>query len=178
MNSIRTLLLVSLLWLLTGCIQDISPTGVTLRIPASQINADLRKNFPIKRRTPYGTLTLSDPKAKLEPGSDRIVAGATLHYANALIPAQTGTLYLSGTPYFDASKGAIYLHHPRIEELTFNSYSFTGLLKSNIQRQLQPILDRFFASIPIYRLDRGSMSGRFVKDVTVADGALLVRMGL
>lgn len=151
---------------------------MTLRIPADQINASLQKEFPISRHTPYGEITLTDPQASIRAGSDRVTAGATLLFHNALIPRQRGLLYLSGIPYFDAKEGAIYLRRPRLEKVEFNGYTVNGMLKKSIQTQLQPIIDQFFAQIPIYRIDRNSLAGSFVKDISVGDGALLVHFGL
>ena len=163
----------------TGCsIKQISPAGMTVSVPASKITESLQREFPVKQKTAYGTVTLSDPKAFIQKGSDRLTAGATVQFSNPLIAEQKGSVYVSGKPRFDANSGNIYLDAPKIEKLDFNGYSLGAFVTPEIMRQVQPYIDMLFQRIPVYRLNRNTLRNSFVKDVKVADGNLLVTFGI
>lgn len=164
--------------LLTGCLKEINTNGMTIAIPASQITESLQEQFPVTQNTQYGKVTLTNPKALLQKGSNRLTAGATVAFSNALIPEQKGTVYVSGTPYFDAQTGNIYLRQPQIEKLNFNGYSIGKFLNGSTMQLVKPIIDDIFRQVPVYKLDRNSIQGSFVKNVRVVDGSLLVTFGL
>ncbi|RUM67721.1 MAG: hypothetical protein DSZ05_02155 [Sulfurospirillum sp.] len=170
------LLLLTLLF--TGCIKDINPSGMTIVIPASRLTQSLQRQFPVTQNTDYGKVTLKNPKALLQKGSDRITAGATVLFSNSLIPQQQGSVYVSGKPYFDAKTGSIYLNDPNIEKLDINGYKLGNFLNGSVANQLKPLINEVFRQIPIYKMDRNSIQGSFVKNVRVEDGNLLVTFGL
>lgn len=169
---------VLLMMLLSGCIKDINPSGMTIAIPASQINETLQKEFPITQKTQYGKVTLADPQALLAKGSDRIKAGSTVIFSNALIPEQKGSVYVSGKPYFDAKTGNIYLTQPMIDKLDINGYKLASFMQGSVSDIVKPVINEVFRKIPIYKLNKNSIQGSFVKSVSVEDGSLLVRFGL
>ncbi len=162
----------------TGCIQNISPQGLTISVPASQITQSLQKQFPINQDFDYGKITLKEPKASLKKGSDRVVAGTSIGVSSALIPTQSGSLYVSGKPYFDASSGAVYLREPNIEKLEFNGYQIASFMKGPLKDALIPIVNEVFKNTPIYTLDKSSFQKSFVNNIRVEDGELLITFGL
>jgi len=164
--------------LFTGCIKDINPNGMTVVIPASKLTQSLQQQFPVTENTNYGKVTLKNPKALLQKGSDRITAGATLLFSNALIPEQKGSIYVSGKPWFDAKTGSVYLNEPNIEKLDFNGYKLGNFFNGSAANQLKPIINEVFRKIPVYRINRNSIQGSFVKNVRVEDGNLLLTFGL
>ncbi len=163
---------------LTGCIKDINPSGMTIAIGASEITKSLQKEFPFEQKTKYGKVVLKDPKALLQKGSDRITAGTTVLFSNALIPEQKAAVYVSGKPYFDASSGNIYLYEPSIEKLDANGYQLTNLVKGTIKNAITPVINEFFKKYPIYKVNRSSVKGSLVKSVRVEDGSLLLTLGI
>lgn len=179
MKNLSNLFIVALIAILfAGCIKEINPGGMTVAIPASKITQSLQQQFPITQKTQYGKVTLANPKALLQKGSDRITAGATLLFSNSLIPQQKGSVYVSGKPVFDAKSGAVYLTQPSIEKLNLNGYQLGNFLKGANAEMVKPVIDDIFRKVPIYKLDRGSIQGSFVKNVRVEDGNLLVTFGL
>jgi hypothetical protein len=151
---------------------------LTVRVPAYKITDTLEREFPITQNLQYGRLTLSNPKALLQRGSDRVVAGTSLSFANPLIGTQKGKLYISGIPYFDAKSGAIYLKEPMIDKLEFNGYGLSDYIQAPAKELIQPIINEIFRQTPIYRVDRNSLQGSFVKNIFVQDGELLVTFGI
>ncbi len=174
--SIMIALLLSLF--LTGCIQDISPQGLTVRIPASTVSSALEKQFPIRQDFAYGNVELSHPKAMLTRGSDRVVTGTDIAFSNALIPRQSGSLFVSGIPFYDAQSGAVYLREPMIDKLEFNGYKLSSMLQGPLKSAIIPIINEIFRQTPIYKINRSSLQGSFVKNVVVDNGELLVTFGL
>ena len=164
-------------FLFTGCIQNISSQGLTVRIPASDITTALENQFPVKQSFQYGDVELTNPKAMLTRGSDRITTGTSIGFSNALIPKQTGSLYLSGVPFYDAQSGSIYLREPMIDKLEFNGYKLSDYLQGPLKSAIMPLINQIFQSTPIYKIDRSSMQGSFVKNVVVDNGELLVTFG-
>ncbi len=164
--------------LFTGCIQNISPNGLTVRIPAATVTSSLEKQFPIKQRFNYGDIELSNPKALLTRGSNRVVTGTSIGFSNALIPKQKGSLYVSGVPFFDAQSGAVYLREPMIDKLEFNGYQLSSMIQGPLKSAIIPIINEIFRTTPIYKINRSSIQGSFVKNVVVDNGELLVTLGL
>ncbi len=170
--------------LFSGCIgnvqniENISANGVTLRISANELSSRLEDSFPIIQNLQYGTVELTNPKAILKKGSDRIVAGTTISYENDNLPLQKGELYISGSPYFNAQTGEIFLRSPKIEKLGFNGVDLFDYVKKPIVDALQPAIDNVFAQNPIYKIDSSSIQNSFIKNIQVDDGSLLVTFGL
>ncbi len=162
----------------SGCIQNITPQGLTVSVPASQITKSLEEQFPITKDFDYGKITLEDPKASLRAGSNRVIAGTSISVSSALTPKQSGSLFVSGTPYFDAKSGAVYLREPNIEKLEFNGYEIASFMQGPLKSALIPIINEVFKSRPIYTLNKSSFQKSFVNNIRVEDGELLITFGL
>jgi len=164
--------------LLSGCIHSINQQGLTIKIPASQITQSLEQQFPVAQNFQYGKITLKNPKALLHAGSDRVQAGTTIGFSNALIPTQNGTLLISGKPIFDAKTGAIYLTRPNIDRLEFNGYKLASYIQGPLKDAIMPLINEVFRTRPIYRLNKNSIQSMFVNNIKVSNGELLVTFGL
>ena len=109
---------------------------------------------------------------------DRINANINLNLSTIFIPSTNAIFTLSGNPYFDKEKSAIFLKDIQIEELKFSNTNinrnFTNMLVSN----MKPVLDNIFTNIPIYEIDKSSFKGSFVKDIKIENSELLVIFGL
>lgn len=170
--------IISMMLFFSGCVHSINQQGLTISIPASKITESLASGFPVQQNFQYGTLTLKDPKAMLQAGSDKVTAGTSIDLSSPLIPTQSGSLYVSGKPYFDAQSGAIYLHNPDIETLDFNGYKLASMIQGPLKEAIMPLINEVFRTNPIYRLDQNSLQNHFVNDIRVNNGELLVTFGL
>jgi hypothetical protein len=175
--KIKLLMLLTILFF-TGCVHSINQQGLTIRIPASQITQSLEQQFPVAQDFQYGKVTLTNPKALLHAGSDRVQTGTTIGFSNALIPTQTGTLMISGKPIFDAKTGAIYLTQPNIDRLEFNGYKLASYIQGPLKDAIMPLINEVFRTKPIYRLNKNSIQSMFVNNIRVSNGELLVTFGL
>jgi hypothetical protein len=174
----RYLFLVIITFLFSGCVQNISQQGITIKIPAYKITQSLEQQFPIHQNLQYGKVTLQNPKALLKAGSDRVQAGTTIGFSAPFIPAQTGSLLVSGKPIFDAKSGAIYLTKPNIDNLEFNGYKLSSMVQGPLKDAIIPIINEVFRSRPIYRLNKNSIQSMFVNNIQVSNGELLITFGL
>jgi hypothetical protein len=174
----KRLLIVLFALFFTGCIHSIDPQGLTIKVPASQITQSLEQQFPVSQDFQYGKVTLQNPKALLHAGSDRVQAGTTLSFANALIPTQSASLMVSGKPIFDAKTGAVYLTQPSIDRLEFNGYKLASFMQGPLKDVIMPLINEVFRTHPIYRVNKNSLQSAFIKNIRVSNGELLISFGL
>ena len=173
----KNLLLALLLVFLTGCIKKLDTDGLTLKIDESELNKS-SKEFPMKKNFVFANIQLEKPYIFIKDGTNRINAKIDISLSTVFMPSSFGTFALSGKPYFDKEKKAIFLEDVNIEELEFSnldlSKNFTNMIMSN----MKPVIDNIFTNIPIYEIDKSSFKGSFVKDVKIENSELLVTFGL
>ncbi len=162
---------------LFSCAQK-SLTSYTVEIPSSAINKYLQKEFPVKKDLPVGEIIVKDPQANIENNENRLKLGSTISLKVPFIPEQTGKIYISGNIAFDQQKKELYLIDPKLENLSFNNQSLTKYLPSNIKNVLSQAITDIFKQIPIYKINDKSISGKFIKDIRIENGKLLLTFGL
>ncbi|MDZ7817763.1 MAG: DUF1439 domain-containing protein [Aliarcobacter sp.] len=162
--------------LFSGCIKKLDSDGLTLKIEESELNKS-SKDFPMKKDFIFANIQIEKPHIFIN-NKDRINANINLNLSTIFIPSTNGVFTLSGNPYFDKEKSAIFLKDIQIEELRFSNTNidrnFTNMLVSN----MKPVLDNIFTNIPIYEIDKSSFKGSFVKDIKIENSELLVTFGL
>lgn len=168
--------ILSFILLFSGCIKKFGTDGLTLRIDESELNKP-SKYFPINQNFVFANIDIKQPNIFISD-TNRLNANMNINLAAIFIPSANGTFTLSGNPYFDKEKSAIFLRDIQIEELKFSNMNidknFTDLVFSN----MKPVIDTMFSNIPIYKIDKSSFKGSFVKDVKIEDSQLLVTFGL
>jgi hypothetical protein len=160
-----------------SCAQK-SLTSYSVEIPTSAINAYLKKEFPVEKKLPVGKLIVKDPKASIDDINNRIKVGSSLLLKIPFFPEQTGKIYVSGNIAFDQQKKELYLVDPKLENLSFNNQSLTKHLPSNIRGILSDVISDIFKQTPIYKIDENSIKGKFLKDIKIQNGKLLLIFGL
>ena len=160
----QILFILSLILLFSGCIKKLDSDGLTLKIEESELNKS-SKDFPMKKDFIFANIQIEKPHIFIN-NKDRINANINLNLSTIFIPSTNGVFTLSGNPYFDKEKSAIFL-----KDIHRN---FTNMLVSN----MKPVLDNIFTNIPIYEIDKSSFKGSFVKDIKIENSELLVTFGL
>ncbi|MBU0924078.1 DUF1439 domain-containing protein [bacterium] len=172
----QILIILSLILLFTGCIKKFGTDGLTLKIDESELNKP-SKDFPIKQDFVFANIDIKQPNIFISD-TNRLNANININLSAIFIPNANGVFTLSGNPYFDKEKSAIYLKDVQIEELKFSNINidknFTNLLVTN----MKPVIDNIFTNIPIYKIDKSSFKGSFVQDVKIENSELLVTFGL
>ena len=94
------------------------------------------------------------------------------------MPNSAGTFSLTGSPYFDKEKSAIFLKDIKIEELKITNLDIDKNFVNTLSSNTKPIIDDIFNTIPIYQVDKSSFKGSLMKDIKIEDSQLLVTFGL
>lgn len=148
---------------------------MTLKIEESELNSSFR-DFPMERNFVFANVNINQPNLKIT--NDRLNALVDVDFSAIFIPKDKGIFELSGIPYFDKEKSAIFLRDVKIENIKFANIAldknFTNLFVSN----MNPVFNNIFTTMPIYKIDKTSFKGSFVKDVKIVDSELLVTFGL
>lgn len=172
----QILLLALFAIIFTGCVQNIGPDGLTLRLSPSQLNMESNQ-FPIRKNFTVADVAIQKPNLSIN-NTNQIAADINLDLRAILMPTTKATLAIAGEPYFNKEKGAIFLRNVAINNIGFSNNSIAKSFSSSLIPSLGPLIDELFKNIPIYKLDKGSFQGQFVKDVKVQDQALLVTFGI
>ena len=176
-TSFQILVFSLLLVLFTGCVKNIDSNGLTLNVPQSELNTKSSK-FPIKKNFVFANVNIEQPKIFIKEGQDRLSAKIDLSLSALFIPKSKGVFEISGVPYFNKEKSAIFLEDVNIEDLTFTDLVLNKNFTKNLITNMTPIIDQIFSNIPIYEIDKSSFKGSFVKDVKIENSELLVTFGL
>lgn len=175
MRILQTLVIFILVFTLSGCIKKFDGDGLTLKIEESELNNSFR-DFPMERNFVFSNVNINQPNLKIT--NDRLNALVDVDFSAIFIPKDKGIFELSGVPYFDKEKSAIFLRDVKIENIKFANIAldknFTNLFVSN----MNPVFNNIFTTMPIYKIDKTSFKGSFVKDVKIVDSELLVTFGL
>ena len=175
MRILQTLVIFILVFTLSGCIKKFDGDGLTLKIEESELNSSFR-DFPMERNFVFANVNINQPNLKIT--NDRLNALVDVDFSAIFIPKDKGIFGLSGVPYFDKEKSAIFLRDVKIENIKFANIAldknFTNLFVSN----MNPVFNNIFTTMPIYKIDKTSFKGSFVKDVKIVDSEMLVTFGL
>jgi hypothetical protein len=168
--------ILSLILLFSGCIKKFDTDGLTLKIDESELNKT-SEYFPIKQDFVFANIDIKQPNIFIS-NTNRLNANMNINLSTIFIPSAAGTFTLSGNPYFDKEKSAIFLKDIQIEELRFSNMNIDKNLTNLLFTNMKPVIDSIFSNIPVYTIDKSSFKGSFVKDVKIEDSELLVTFGL
>ena len=161
-----------------ACIQGGKSPGFEIALSPEMINSFLKKQFPISKQLKVGMIKLKDPNVLSIDKSEKLNLGLGFDYKLPLLPAVGGKLLVAGGIKYNPEKLAIYLKNPEIKDLEIMQRKIPSLLSAETKRMLNSVVDVVFEQIPIYRFDRNSIYGRFIKDIRVENGKIIVRFGI
>jgi len=178
MNYKQIILVVTLVWALTGCV-GVTPDGrgYNVSIPLNVINTTVGQNFPKSQKTNYGTLLIDKPNLLGKQGSDKLGVGTTFTFSNMFIPnGIRGSLNLSSGLRYNPSDRGLYLASPMIDELTFQNFSLSSYITPQIRNMIGDIIAKQIIKKPIYHIN--SMGASFVQGIRVQNGNVVLTLGL
>lgn len=151
--------------------------GATLRISASEIQTVLATAFPVEETSLLvNKVVLSDPRVRIDAGSDRIAVTCTAEYRLFNAAPIQGKACISGRVVYEAAEGEFFFRSARVEELVLagaspRAMSVAGDLVGVIARSILEgrSVYRFDMNDPAQRLARSALS-----DVRVRNGYLEV----
>lgn len=173
----KLLTTIFLLLLFTGCVHKIDKQGVTLAVSEDSLNESVADSFPIKEDFILGSIKLYNPNLALTKDSQRIKATVDMQVKTLLTPTQKGAFTLSGVPFFEAKSKSIFLKEIKIEELSFASFKMGKTFSNTLLKELEPMINKAFEEMPIYKIKEDSFHGSFVKSMKIEGSELLVTYG-
>ena len=105
-NKLQLLTILLSLFLFSACIKKFDTDGLTLKIQESQLN-DFSQEFPIRQNFVFANIELLKPH--LFVNENKLKANLNLNFSAIFVPKTEGNFVLSGVPYFDKEKSAIFL---------------------------------------------------------------------
>lgn len=173
--NIILILIVSVFF--TACVRGLDSNGLTLNIEESELNKTSDK-FPLERNFVFAKVSLEQPYIYIPKNTNRLNAKANMDLSAIFIPNANGVFELSGVPYFNKDKSAIFLKDIKIDDLKFTNLSLDKTYINLLISNMNPVFDTIFENIPIYEINKSSFKGSFVKDIKIEDSELLVTFGL
>lgn len=119
--KLRTLLVIFFLFIATGCASLIGSHDRV--VPLFKLQQALQNKFPFsKRYLELFDITVSNPKLSLQFDTNRLITSLDVRIAPAFMKqAWQGKLVLSGALKIDATRNAVVLTEPRLENLTLDA---------------------------------------------------------
>ncbi len=119
--KLRALLVIGLIFVATGCASLIGPQDK--EVPLSRLQQALQNKFPFNNRyLDLFDITVSNPKLSLQPDTNRVVTAFDARVSPAFLKqAWQGKLVLSGALKIDATRNAVVLTEPRLENLSLDA---------------------------------------------------------
>jgi len=169
------------LFLLTGCGGEGPDAGLlsyTSKISTDEINAELVKVTPIKRRSTFGSFSIN--RASIQPAAtgDRVALMTKFSLTTFEIPEKVdGTLAMSCGLRYNAETKQIFLTDIRPGVMRFSNASLSEYVSKSTRKGINAIVAKVFGDIPIHQMD-SSFGAKFVKKVTVFKGNIVIVYGL
>ncbi len=169
------------LFMLTGCGSNGPDAGLlsyTSKIPIEQVNAELLKATPIKRRSTFGSFSINRANVHPAANGDRVALLTDFSLTTFEIPEGVeGTLAASCGLRYDKKTRQIFLTDIRPGVMRFSNASLSEYVSKSTRTAVGTIVAKVFGDIPIYQMD-SSFKAKFVKKVAVYKGNIVIVYGL
>jgi hypothetical protein len=172
---------VASLLLLTGCSSEGPDAGLlsyTSKISTDEVNTELSKATPIKRRSTFGSFAIN--RASIQPAvsGDRVALMTRFALTTFEIPEGVdGALAMSCGLRYDTETKQIFLTDIRPGAMRFSNASLSEYVSKSTRKAVNSIVAKVFGDIPIHQMD-SSFGTKFVKKVSVYKGNIVIVYGL
>ena len=169
------------LFMMTGCGGDGPDAGLlsyTSKISTDEINAELLKVTPIKRRSTFGSFSIN--RASIQPAAtgDRVALMTRFSLTTFEIPEGVdGTLAMSCGLRYDPKTKQIFLTDIRPGVMRFSNASLSEYVSKSTRKAINSIVAKVFEDIPIHQMS-SSFKAKFIKKVAVYKGDIVIVYGL
>jgi hypothetical protein len=148
------------------------------KIPTEQVNTELVKATPIKRRSTFGSFALNRAEIHPAAGGDRVALVTRFALTTFEIPEGVeGTMASSCGLRYDKETRQIFLTNIRPGVMQFKNKSLSEYVSKSTRKAIGSIVSKVFSDIPIHQMD-SSFSAKFVKKIVVYKGDIVVVYGL
>jgi len=173
--------LIGIFFFFSGCSSKSTPgslLGYTTTISTEEVNQALSKAFPREKKSSFGKVVLKN--AILEPSteSDKVMLALSFGLTSFEIPEGIdGKMGLSAGLRYDPKSRKIYLKEVTPAGIQFGNKSLANYVSKGARSALNVIAMRELSDIEVYQVKEG-LTARFIKDITVDKGKIVVRYGL
>ena len=177
------LLLVFLLTMFfsSGCSMQNSPLsllGHKTTISTTEINDAFAKVFPIQKKSSFGTIVLREAILRPSTESEKVALSVAFGLTSFEIPEGIdGRLTLTAGLRYDPRSKKIYLKEVVPIGAKFNDNSLAQYVSKGARSALNVIAMRELLDIEVYQVKK-SFSARFIKNITVSKGKIVIQYGL
>jgi hypothetical protein len=129
----------------------LSACSMTMRIPRSQLEADMAKRFPVEVDKHVVTLLASEPAIEFLGKRDELALRLHVRVTSLTGNSQLdGTTRVEGRIEYASAEHAFYLRDPRVTELALANRHVGARL---VERAARAGVEQVLRAHPIYRLD-------------------------
>ena len=166
---------------LSGCSVSNTPLGLLNRettISTEEINDAFAKVFPVQKKSSFGAIAFKRALLKPSSESDRVALSVAFGLTSFEIPEGIeGALTLSAGLRYDPHTKKIYLKEVTPIGVRFNDSSLAQYVSKSARSALNVIAMRELSDIEIYQV-KESFTARFIKNITVTKGKIVLQYGL
>ena len=165
----------------SGCSMSGTPLSIIphkTTISTVEINDAFAKVFPIQKKSSFGSVALK--RALLRPSSEsnKVALSVAFGLTSFEIPEGIeGALTLSAGLRYDPHSKKIYLKEVTPVDVRFNDDSLAQYVSKGARSALKIIAMRELSDIEVYQL-KESFSARFIKNIAVSKGKIVLEYGL
>ena len=155
----------------TGC------GGLNVRLSEQELQEKFDARLPIKKSIKHVIeVKLDDARVDLRPGSDRLYLELSVFGKISPLPTtRVATAQISSEVAYREGTGDDVADNPRVEALTVTGSAkrYRGKIEQAINLALTQLGD-----VPLHRFEEGSKERYFLKEASVKDEHLVLRIGL
>jgi hypothetical protein len=151
-----------------------------LKIPLSDLQKQIVKNFPIQKEKYFLLITLADPVVKLDAEKNRVGIIFTTSVNTAGHVTASWRSLIDGQLHYHREAGAFYLSELKIYNNEKGESSDTPA--ASVLYFMETMLNMFFLDVPIYRLDdknlKHILARLLLKTISVQKEKLVITFNL
>ncbi len=174
-------ILLFIIFSITGCSTKGGPgslLGYSSTISTEEINEAFYKVFPLKKKSSFGTITFTKALLKPSSESDRVALSVAFGLTSFEIPEGIeGVLTLTAGLRYDPQTKKVFLKEVTPVDAQFSNTSLAEYVSKGARSALNVIAVRELSNIEIYQM-KESFSARFIKNITVYKGKIVIQYGL
>ena len=158
-----------------SCVKINSPTSYTLEITPNMIDSYLKKEFPVEQELTVGKIILKDPVSSVQ--NDRLSVGTTVVVKIPFIPEIKGKAYVSGNVAFNQETKELFIVNPSVDKLIFQNTDLLKYVPESTKQIFTQNIAETISKIPVYKVEADTVYSKFLKNIGLKNGKILLTFG-
>jgi len=169
------------LFFFSGCTTKSGPGSLlsySSSISTQEVNEAFAKVFPLQKKSSFGKITFQRALLKPSSESDRVALSVAFAMTSFEIPEGIeGVLTLSAGLRYNTKSKKVFLKEVTPLGIQFSNAALSQYVSKGARSALNVIAMRELSDVEIYQM-KTSFSARFIKNITVQKGKIVVLYGL